>query len=275
MTSHARASELEPGRSVSRQVVTQRARKDPAQDPRVDVQALSGREVSGELGARTASGHARLLRRAERGGGRQAQEILRQMQRAYGNRYARKVTDIALQGQGEAEVAPEIEQAIGRKRGGGQALDSGVLAQMEPAFGADFGGVRVHTDGEADRLNHSLSARAFTTGRDIFFRQGSYSPGSSSGRELLAHELTHVVQQGGGVRSKLTVSQPGDIQEQEADQVAKAVVEREQQQVHRQEDGRQLQRQLGEEEEEEVRTKAEDPWVQRQVEPEEEEEVPT
>jgi hypothetical protein len=96
---------------------------------------------------------------------------------------------------------------------------------MESAFGTDFGGVRVHTDSSADSLNQALSARAFTTGQDIFFRQGEYSPGSSSGKELLAHELTHVVQQTGGIQAKLVVGAPGDTYEQEADQVASAVTQ--------------------------------------------------
>jgi peptidoglycan hydrolase-like protein with peptidoglycan-binding domain len=77
-------------------------------------------------------------------------------------------------------------------------------------------------------LSQSLSARAFTTGRDVFFRQGEYSPGSSSGRELLAHELTHVVQQNGdGIQRKMTVSEPGDAHEIEADQMARQVVRQE------------------------------------------------
>ncbi len=71
-------------------------------------------------------------------------------------------------------------------------------SQWSESFGADFSGVRVHTDSEADALNQQLSARAFTTGQDIFFREGEYSPGSDSGRELIAHELTHAVQQTGG-----------------------------------------------------------------------------
>jgi hypothetical protein len=94
-------------------------------------------------------------------------------------------------------VDDDVESAIQRNRGGGQALGDGVRGSMEQAFGADFGGVKVHTDGEADSLNQSLQARAFTTGQDIFFRQGEYNPGSTQGQELLAHELTHVVQQNG------------------------------------------------------------------------------
>ena len=69
---------------------------------------------------------------------------------------------------------------------------------MEQAFGADFGGVRVHTDTRASSVNDSLHARAFTRGQDLFFRQGEYDPSSSAGRELIAHELTHVVQQRAG-----------------------------------------------------------------------------
>lgn len=125
-------------------------------------------------------------------------------------------------------VAPEVEQAIRRARGSGQALDMDVRAQMERAFGADFSRVRVHTDDEAGALNRALDARAFTTGEDIFFRQGAYDPGSSSSRELLAHELTHVVQQNGSqVHGRLAVDQPGNRYEQEAHKVARAVIRRE------------------------------------------------
>lgn len=103
---------------------------------------------------------------------------------------------LARQGAGQTpDVTPELESRIGVLRGGGQALDSGVRAQMEPAFGCDFSGIRVHTDAQADALNRVLNARAFATGRDVFFQQGTYNPGSSSGRELLAHELVHIVQQ--------------------------------------------------------------------------------
>ncbi|MFZ0746400.1 MAG: DUF4157 domain-containing protein, partial [Terracidiphilus sp.] len=96
---------------------------------------------------------------------------------------------------------------------------------MEGALGADFSGVRVHVDPQSDALNRTLSARAFTTGQDIFFSQGAYQPGSSTGRELIAHELTHVVQQDGDkVRRAMTVSHPGDPHEVEAEETAKAVM---------------------------------------------------
>jgi hypothetical protein len=67
---------------------------------------------------------------------------------------------------------------------------------MEDSFGTDFSRVRVHTSSQSDTLNRQLQARAFTTGSDIFFRSGEYKPTSGAGQQLLAHELTHVVQQG-------------------------------------------------------------------------------
>jgi len=94
------------------------------------------------------------------------------------------------------EVDDSVAQSIQRAKGGGAPLDDGVRSSMEQGFGADFSGVRVHTGGQADALNRSLNARAFTTGNDIFFGKGQYNPGSSGGQELIAHELTHTVQQG-------------------------------------------------------------------------------
>ncbi len=94
-------------------------------------------------------------------------------------------------------VANDLETRIEKERGKGQSLSDNIQVPMEQAFGADFSSVKVHTDAEADTLNRELNARAFTTGQDIFFRQGEYSPGSGGGQKLIAHELTHVVQQKG------------------------------------------------------------------------------
>jgi Domain of unknown function (DUF4157) len=96
---------------------------------------------------------------------------------------------------GGMAVSPEIESSIQQARGSGQSLAESIRNPMEQAFGADFSGVQVHTDERSDRLNRAVQAKAFTTGQDIFFRQGEYSPSSRGGQELLAHELTHVVQQ--------------------------------------------------------------------------------
>lgn len=97
------------------------------------------------------------------------------------------------------EVSAGVEAELNSTRGTGQVLDEGLQRSMGEAMGADFSGVRLHTDARADRLSRSLAARAFTTGRDVFFRQGEYQPRSLEGQELIAHELTHVVQQKGNV----------------------------------------------------------------------------
>lgn len=98
---------------------------------------------------------------------------------------------------GPKDANPNLEQAINQSRGGGRPLDKKIRGPIEQAFGANFGDVRVHSDTKAHQLNESIQARAFTTGQDLFFRQGAYQPSSPAGQELLAHELTHVVQQTG------------------------------------------------------------------------------
>lgn len=99
---------------------------------------------------------------------------------------------------GAMNASADLEGAIAQARGSGSPLADTIRQPMEQAFGADFSNVTVHTDPQSDQLNRSIQAKAFTTGQDIFFRQGAYHPGTSSGQELLAHELTHVVQQNGG-----------------------------------------------------------------------------
>ena len=214
----------------------------------------------------SASTNAAVLNRVTAGRPSRAVQSLLQLQRHYGNRYVQRVLALTKKGSGEVEAAPDVEQAIQRSRGGGQALDSEARTRMESAFGVDFSGVRVHTDGKADMLNRQLSARAFTTGRDIFFRQGAYNPGSSSGQELLAHELTHVVQQNGDrIQGKLTVGQPDDKYEEEADRVARAVMQREQQFVQGESDEGLARRQV--QEGKSILSKYEDGLVQRVVDP--------
>ena len=94
-------------------------------------------------------------------------------------------------------VNTAIADTIQRAQGKGTALSQPAKEPMERAFGYDFSPVRIHHNSESDRLSRSLNARAFTVGGDIFFRQGAYKPESSGGKQLLAHELTHVVQQSG------------------------------------------------------------------------------
>lgn len=95
----------------------------------------------------------------------------------------------------DEEASADLESSINSARGGGQPLDAVLQQSMGQAMGADFSGVRVHTDTQSNHLNQSIQARAFTTGQDVFFRSGAYQPADRGGQELIAHELTHVVQQ--------------------------------------------------------------------------------
>lgn len=92
-------------------------------------------------------------------------------------------------------VTPTIESGINSIRGGGQPLPESTRSYFEPRFGKDFSQVRVHTDSKADEASKSVNAKAFTTGKNVVFGAGQYSPGTSTGKSLLAHELVHVVQQ--------------------------------------------------------------------------------
>lgn len=104
----------------------------------------------------------------------------------------------------ETEAPRDVESSIQQARGSGQPISPTIRQPMERAFGADFSSVRIHANSQSDRLNQSIQAKAFTTGQDIFFRQGEYQPESQGGKELLAHELTHVVQQGGSTVQQKT-----------------------------------------------------------------------
>jgi len=118
-------------------------------------------------------------------------------------------------------VGPDTAQRISSARGGGSTLDSGTRASMESGFGTSFQDVRVHHDAESDVLNRRLTSHAFTTGSDIFLRDDA----SPSDSRLMAHELTHVVQQrsmGGG--GGMSVGAAGDPHESHADAMADSVL---------------------------------------------------
>jgi hypothetical protein len=103
-------------------------------------------------------------------------------------------------------VTPSIQLSIQNKTSGGQALGSDVRSYMEPRFNADFSKVRVHNDAESASLNNQLSARAFTHQNHIFFSRNQYQPDTSAGKQLLAHELTHTIQQGHAVQRSPQIS---------------------------------------------------------------------
>ncbi|WP_186757809.1 eCIS core domain-containing protein [Echinicola salinicaeni] len=92
-------------------------------------------------------------------------------------------------------VSPGLESQI-KSSTGGSPMDAHTQSNMESGFGADFSDVKVHTDSTAVQMSRDLGAQAFTHGNDIYFNEGKYDPGSTSGQHLLAHELTHTIQQG-------------------------------------------------------------------------------
>ncbi|WP_406635330.1 DUF4157 domain-containing protein [Amycolatopsis sp. WGS_07] len=124
-------------------------------------------------------------------------------------------------------TAPELVHAV--LRSPGVPLDSRVRADLEPRFGQDFSQVRVHTDARAAASAAAVRARAYTLGQNIVFGSGAYAPDTASGRRLLAHELTHTIQQRGTAPGMaltgLQVGAVADATEQEADQVADRVLD--------------------------------------------------
>lgn len=117
---------------------------------------------------------------------------------------------IQAKGEGVPEVQPSFEQGLQSAKGGGSPLPDGVKQHMESGIGADFSNVRVHTGTQAAQLSSSIQAQAFTHGRDIYFNEGKYNPGTDSGKHLLAHELTHTVQQGAAAQTSQTVQRQPD-----------------------------------------------------------------
>jgi outer membrane protein OmpA-like peptidoglycan-associated protein len=157
--------------------------------------------------------------------------IIQRMQQTHGNRAVQRF----LRVQRNATSTPaaqddDIAHRIESRAGGGASLDTGVQTTLEQGLGADLSGVRVHTDGEADHLARSVDSVAFTTGSDIFFRQGAYNPSTPGGMHLLAHEVTHTVQQASGPvagtpsAGGVSISEPSDQFEQAAEQTASNIV---------------------------------------------------
>ena len=105
-----------------------------------------------------------------------------------------------LQMKGKSNEAGSInglESTLQQSKGGGQSMDTATQNQMSRSIGADFSGVKVHTGSSAIQMNRQLNAKAFNNGNDVYFNQGEYNPSSGKGKHLLAHELTHTIQQKG------------------------------------------------------------------------------
>ncbi|WP_206610970.1 eCIS core domain-containing protein [Mariniphaga sediminis] len=107
-------------------------------------------------------------------------------------------------------VPAGFESGLNGSKGSGSPLPSGVKSQMESGFGTDFSNVRIHTDSGAAQMSRQIGAQAFTHGSDIYFNEGKFNPASESGQHLIAHELTHTVQQGASVQPKLVQRQEGE-----------------------------------------------------------------
>ena len=177
---------------------------------------------------------------------------LAKLQRQIGNRAVQRLL-AQRSGDGSFEIDEGTVSRINQERSGGQPLEGGFQQEMSESMDHDFSEVRVHTSPEADDLSQQIGAKAFTTGQDIFLREGTYEPHSGGGQELLAHELTHVVQQSGGTAGSggpMTVTAAGDTYEQEADAVANTVTGAgAQSQAQRQAEDDAVQMQVEEEEE--------------------------
>ncbi|HMD88634.1 MAG TPA: DUF4157 domain-containing protein [Anaerolineaceae bacterium] len=166
---------------------------------------------------------ARLSTRHEAG---LRQRFIGSLQQRFGNRHVQRILaernklDLQRQGtDGSLQAGQQSTAEIAHQRGGGVPLPSALQNQMESTFGADFSQVRLHTGPEAQALSEGLAAQAFTSGSDIWLA----SANDVNNASLLAHELTHVIQQSGQPvpgGQPLQVSEPGDASEQQAEQIA-------------------------------------------------------
>jgi len=265
---------------------TRRVEKLKAQD--VGKAVGSPRTASSLEGEAVILSDKRLSDPANRG---QVADAMVALQKQQGNAYVQRVVkrlQAAAENEAREEYLEKTVQDLQQQKGSGHPLEGETRKEMEQSLGYDFDQVRLHTDGPAHKAAEELNAKAFTMGTDIFFSQkqgGNLS--SSEGKGLLAHELTHVVQQSEGNLTlpgdKVKMGQPGDMYETEADKVAEnaAMMASVQRQPEEEEELLQgklesnaLQRQV-EEEEEEIQAEAEDLRLQRQEEEEEEEPIQT
>lgn len=197
---------------------TSRLRGRDSESARDQRSATPAVPVASELTALSGNRLARGANDARRG------DLLLRLQRSHGNAYVQRL----LAGRSAAPHGIDgatLATGIAAQRGAGQSLPPDTRATLESALGADLSDVRVHTDGEANRLTRTAEARAFTTGADIFVDQGAYNPGSPEGQRLLAHEAVHTVQQAAGpvagtLVDGISISDPADSFEREAEEIA-------------------------------------------------------
>ena len=190
----------------------------PSQHPLISLQARAGNQAVARMVQRHGAGEESLQMKhdpsIQREEGAEAEEEELQMKHDPAPR-------VGLEG---GPVGPSIENQINGMRGAGSSVPDGIRTQMERATGADLSDVRVHQDKDSDTLNRQLTAKAFTTGKDIFLR----SDASTGDSHLMGHELAHVVQQSSGRTSAggngMAAGAANDPLEHEADQLAEAVL---------------------------------------------------
>jgi hypothetical protein len=139
-------------------------------------------------------------------------ELLGHLQHSHGNSYVQQVVAAVRPAPSDIRAPSDVPPAPASP----QTLDASTKAAMESAFGEDFGDVRLHTASPAQDAAAALDAQAFTRGRDIYFGAGAYDPASHTGREVLAHELAHVVQQRQGERGQASPASAAHEQEAHA-----------------------------------------------------------
>ncbi|WPR75103.1 DUF4157 domain-containing protein [Algoriphagus sp. NG3] len=120
-------------------------------------------------------------------------------------RFEEEEESIQLLPDGGMAASPSISAQISSSKGGGQNLPAPVQSEMGSKIGADFSGVRIHSDANAAQMSSAIGAQAFTHGKDIYFNEGKYQPETSEGKHLIAHELTHTVQQGGAPVKRMPI----------------------------------------------------------------------
>ncbi len=111
---------------------------------------------------------------------------------------------------GEGMASASLTQQINSSKGGGHSMDQGTKGFMESRFGTDFSAVKIHTNSTAVQMSRDINAQAFAVGNDVYFNEGKYNPSSTAGKHLLAHELTHTIQQGGKETGIQKVAERGD-----------------------------------------------------------------
>ncbi len=105
-------------------------------------------------------------------------------------------------GESGTMTSEAVSRQISASRGAGGMMDAGTKSFMESCFDTDFSGVTIHTGSTAVRMSQGLNAKAFTVGNDIYFNEGAYNPQSDKGKHLLAHELTHTIQQNHSIQRR-------------------------------------------------------------------------